>query len=316
VRAIAEAVSAGLSRAQKSLPPWLFYDEVGSALFEQITALPEYYPTRTERAIFVERGESLLRQAAGGHEMTVIELGAGTANKTQVLLAELHKLQPSSVYIPVDVSASALAKASLAIRAQFMGKPGALVVKPLLSSTEQIQSHLLKITGRMLVLFIGSSIGNYEHDEAIALLRSVREGLSPGDALLLGTDLRKDLRTLINAYDDGAGVTAAFNRNMLVRINRELAADFQPERFAHLAVWNEQHSRIEMHLKSIGAQRVHIGALDADVLFADGETIHTESSVKYDSAMVEQLLYAAGFSREVSYSDSLRWFAVHLARVA
>ena len=168
---------------------------------------------------------------------------------------------------------------------------------------------------RRLVLYIGSSIGNFEPLAAARLLEGVRAGLKPGDGLLLGVDLVKDERPLLAAYDDAAGVTAAFNRNMLVRLNRELEADFHPEAFAHLAVWNAKESRMEMHLVSHAAQRVRLAALDCDAAFEAGESIHTENSYKYTDAMIESILRDSGFTLEHTWCDRKKWFGVHLARV-
>ncbi len=305
-------VRAGLRTSPRSLPPWLFYDARGSELFTAITELPEYYPTRAERAIFATAGEALIDQAAGGRPLTIVELGAGTADKTRVLLAP-WAARGGGTYVPIDVSVDALTVAQDRLTAELPG----LRVVPRVGRNEEARTLLAELDGpgRRLVLFIGSSIGNYERDDAIRLLRTVRAGLTAGDALLLGTDLRKSIAVLLPAYDDARGVTAAFNRNLLVRLNRELGADFVPERFRHVALWNQDQSRIEMHLESEIDQRVRIPRANLDLWFVAGERIHTESSVKYDLAMVDELLTAAGFVRERTETDDEGRFAVHLARV-
>jgi dimethylhistidine N-methyltransferase len=309
---VARAVAWGLSRVHKELPPWLFYDREGSHLFEEITELPEYYPTRTERAIFETYADAIVREAAHGARFTMIELGAGTATKTRILLAAQVRAQGACEYIPVDVSPTALEIA----RREIAGVLPTVRVRPVVCTTEESPAEIRKVQGRKLVLFIGSSIGNYDEDAAVALLRGVRGALEQGDALLLGTDLRKDLATLLPAYDDARGVTAAFNRNVLVRINRELGANFDTSRFRHVARWNAIASRVEMHLESTVDQSVTIHALGMSVRFRAGETIHTESSVKYDLHMVDRVLGRAGFTRERTFEDERHWFAVHLARTA
>jgi uncharacterized SAM-dependent methyltransferase len=188
-------------------------------------------------------------------------------------------------------------------------------VRPLVGTSETSGGHLEAIRSRKLVLFIGSSIGNYDLDAAVALLSRVRASLSPGDGLLLGTDLRKDRATLLAAYDDAAGVTAEFNRNVLRRLNRELGADFDLSRFRHVARWNEATSSVEMHLECLSDHAVRIGALDRTWTFRQSETIHTESSMKYDAASVRSLLVRSGFSPCRTYEDDRQWFAVSLARV-
>ncbi len=308
---ISEAVREGLGGQTKSLPAWLLYDQAGSELFDQITRVPEYYPTRVERSIFTHYAPEMLRAAAGGQKLSLVELGAGTADKTRVLLAALVELQGRSLYVPVDVSVSALQAAEERIGAELPS----VTVRSLVCATEQVPDALRAIEGRKLVLFIGSSIGNYDEESAVALLSGVAAALSAGDMLLLGTDLRKDLSVLLPAYNDAAGVTAAFNRNVLVRLNAELKADFDVARFEHSARWNEAQSRIEMHLQSTCVQDACIGALEMTVHFDEGESIHTESSVKYDSAMIDRMLERSGFALERTFTDPLDWFGVHLARV-
>ncbi len=310
---IAEDVRAGLSAGAKSLPPYLFYDDEGSRLYELITALPEYYPSRTERAILERRAPDIVQRVLRGASSTlrVVELGAGTAEKTCVVLSAVVDRQGPCIYVPVDVSASALDEAVTRISAALP----TVDVRPLVGSHEDAFEAIGKLGPRRLVLFIGSSIGNFTDDEAIRLLAGVRRGLAPGGALLLGTDLRKSTNVLLPAYDDAAGITAAFNKNILARINRELGATFNLDRFEHVALWNDEASQIEMHLESTVDQDARIGALDLTVHFRAGERIHTESSIKYDLARVDALVERAGFWRECTYTDDAGLFAVHLARV-
>lgn len=310
--AVRATVIAGLSRTPRALPPWLFYDAAGSRLFEAITALPEYYLTRAEHEIFHDHGAALLAAAGLDGPATVVELGAGTATKTATLLATLAARGGDVRYIPVDVSGSALAEAS----AQLAATVPAVAVTPWVTTTAAALPRLAALPGPLAVLFIGSSIGNYDETEASALLAAVRAAVPRGAALVLGTDLRKPLAQLLPAYDDAQGVTAAFNRNLLVRINRELDADFDPARFRHVALWNAARSRVEMHLESVGRQQVRIAAADLELTLADGERIHTESSVKYDAAMVERLMTVAGFARVSTATDRAGRFAVHVARAA
>ncbi|MCE9574432.1 MAG: L-histidine N(alpha)-methyltransferase [Deltaproteobacteria bacterium] len=305
-----EVVRRGLTATPRALPPWLFYDARGSALFEDITRLPEYYLTRAEREIFATQGGAILDAAAPDPRTAIVELGAGTASKTRLLLGEQLRRHGAARYVPIDVSASALAIATAELAAELP----TLEVEPWASSTEAAMPRLAAMAGPKAVLFIGSSIGNYDHPEAIALLRGVRDAVAAGDTLVLGTDLRKDPAVMVPAYDDRRGVTAAFNLNLLARLNRELDADFDLARFRHVAVWNAARSRIEMHLESVVEQRVHVGALELVVEFAAGERLHTESSVKYDLGLVDEIVGAAGFGRIATFTDGGGRFAVHVAR--
>src|SRR5215472_269059 len=308
---MASAVSEGLLSRPKWLPSWLFYDAAGSQLFNQITELPEYYLTRTERAIFSQYSDEIIGLAAEGDALRIIELGAGSADKTRLLLNAAVDRQDTVIYEPVDVSSSALEEAQERIEREI---PGVIVTPRVEDYCNGLELDAAGMGERRLVLYIGSSIGNFEPEEAQRLLRNVRAALAPGDALLLGVDLAKDEATLLAAYDDAAGVTADFNMNLLVRLNRELGADFDLASFAHRAVWNPAHSRIEMHLVSRRRQRVKIAALDLKIDFAQGETIHTENSYKYRSGQPQELLRDAGFTPEASWMDDQRRFAVCLAR--
>jgi len=322
--AIAHEARTGLTATPKTLSPWLFYDEAGSTLFEQITQLPEYYPTRTERGIFAAHAGEILREAAsdrGPHpagKLTLIELGAGTATKTGILLAEAVRQQESIVYQPVDVSQSALNAARENILANI---PGVTVRCQVADYTrEALPLNRLPHT-RTLALYIGSSIGNFTPQDARDVLRNLHAQLLPGDTLLLGTDLcpgqHKTVSTLLAAYDDASGTTAAFNLNVLTRLNRDIGADFMPANFRHRACWNPTESRIEMHLESLTAQTVHIPANctgpSLTLHFATGETIHTENSYKFTPASIQTLLSSSSFSPLRTWYDPHCLFAVTLA---
>ncbi len=316
--ALALEARSGLLAPPRTLTPWLFYDERGSGLFEQITALPEYYLTRTERAIFNAHADDILETAAAGHPLTLLELGAGTASKTGILLGAAVRRQGSVLYQPVDVSRSALDEATLNIQASL---PGVTVRPQVANYTVEPLTLDRPDNARALALYIGSSIGNFSPEAAADLLSNLRSQLRLGDALLLGTDLapgpHKSTSTLLDAYDDAAGVTAAFNRNILTRLNRDLGANFNPSCFAHRARWNPEHSRIEMHLESLTRQQVRIPANSAgsamSLNFVLGETIHTENSYKFTSAAIARLLDRSGFVVTRTWHDPEALFAVTLA---
>ena len=303
------AARDGLSASPKRLPSWLFYDEAGSALFEQITELPEYYLTRTERAIFESYAGEILQ--AAGPSLTLVELGAGTATKTCILIEELLQRQTRAVFYPIDVSPSALRLAEGHLGEQFPQ----LRVNPIVADYTGGVEALNRISGRKLVLYIGSSIGNFELDESVRILRRIRRSMRAGDALLLGTDMAKSQKLLVPAYDDPQGVTAEFNKNLLARLNRELDADFDLDGFRHVASWNKHCSRMEMYLESVRLQSVFLAGIDMDVNFAAGERIHTENSYKYTPEMVGTILRESGYKLEQSWHDRQKWFGVHLARV-
>ncbi len=325
VEAVASEVRSGLTATPKLLSPWLFYDEEGSRLFEKITELPEYYLTRAERGLFTEHADQIIARASEptGTDpaplLTLIELGAGTATKTGILLSAAIRHQHTVVYQPVDVSESALAEATENIRANI---PGVTVRCQVADYTSQPLPLDRLPNTRTLALYIGSSIGNFSPNDALDVLRNLRAQLLPGDQLLLGTDLApgpsKSVSQLIAAYNDNEGVTAAFNKNILVRINRELGADFNSDAFEHQARWNASESRIEMHLVSAIEQTVHIPANSAGpaltLHFKRGESIHTENSYKFTMARVESLLSRAGFQLTQTWQHSQHLFAVNLAR--
>ena len=313
---VAEAVRKGLSSRPKRLPAWLFYDAAGSELFDQITELPEYYVTRTERGILASNAKNIVALAAANARLRITELGAGSADKTRLLLKAAVDRQGPVIYEPVDVSSSALDAARKRIIREI---PGVIVLPRVMDYTDGDGSrfHLDPAAAgeRRLVLYIGSSIGNFDPVEAARLLERVRAGLCPGDSLLLGVDLVKEESILLAAYNDAAGVTAAFNLNLLDRLNRELGADFNSDAFVHRAVWNRAESRIEMHLVSRILQRVRFARLHWEVNFAAGETIHTENSYKYRPGQAEELLTAAGFTPAATWTDPQHWFAICLGRI-
>ena len=308
---MAAAVTEGLASQPRWLPSWLFYDAAGSLLFDRITELPEYYLTRTERAILARHAAEIVTMAAGDNALQIVELGAGSCDKTRILLRAAVERQDTVLYEPLDVSATALEHAQRRIEGEI---PGVLVAPRVVDYVQDFTLESALPGNRRLVLYIGSSIGNFEPHEAAALLKNVRAALAPGDSILLGVDLVKDEGTLLDAYDDAAGVTAAFNRNILVRLNHEFGASFDLETFSHRARWNRACSRMEMHLESRIHQVVSIPTLDLKLNFTPGETIHTENSYKYRPGQAEALLRTAGFVPERTWNDERGWFAVCLAR--
>jgi L-histidine N-alpha-methyltransferase len=295
-------VRQGLTATPKTLPPKWFYDAHGSELFERITELPEYYPTRAEREILVDRSGEI---AAATGARTLIELGSGSSEKTRHLLDALDGLR---TYVPVDVSESALTQAGQALVAE---RPGLDVHALIADFTAALA--LPGTPGPRLVAFLGGTIGNLLPDERAAFLSSVRALLSPGDALLLGTDLVKDEEVLVRAYDDAAGVTAAFNKNVLSVVNRELGADFHPDAFDHVALWDAGHEWIEMRLRSRTAQTVKVPALDLAIDFAAGEELRTEVSAKFRKEGVRAELAASELELARWWTDAAGRFALSLS---
>jgi L-histidine N-alpha-methyltransferase len=310
-------VYRGLTARPRTLSPWLFYDQEGSQLFEQITELDEYYVTRTERGIFQANADAIIAAASAPtphgleRRLTVIELGAGTATKTGLLLQAAVRRQQTVTYCALDVSESALHEARHNLTTAI---PGVVFESRVADYTEGL-GDLPADGTRRLVLYIGSNLGNFEPAQGRELLRDIRKQLTPGDMLLLGVDLVKDIPTTVAAYDDARGITGAFNRNVLTRINRELGADFDLTKFRHKVRWNGEHARIEMHLESLMAQQVSIGSLDLSLTFRRGETIHTENSYKFTIEGVHNLLAQTGFSVVENWTDSQKWFGVFLVRV-
>ncbi|WP_217214287.1 L-histidine N(alpha)-methyltransferase [Streptomyces sp. AC550_RSS872] len=295
-------VLMGLTSTPKTLPPKWFYDAQGSELFEKITELPEYYPTRAEREILVGRAGEI---AAATGARTLVELGSGSSEKTRYVIDALTGLH---TYVPVDVSESALTQAGQAL----IGERPELDVHALIA--DFTGGLVLPDTpGPRLVAFLGGTLGNLLPAERAAFLASVRALLSPGDALLLGTDLVKEERVLVEAYDDAAGVTAAFNKNVLTVINRELGADFDPGAFEHVALWDTDNEWIEMRLRSRTAQTVKVPALDLAVHFAAGEEMRTEVSAKFRRDGVRAELSAAGLEPAHWWTDGGGRFALSLS---
>lgn len=294
----------GLSRSPKTLPPKWFYDARGSELFEEITRLPEYYPTRAEREILIDRAGEI---AAASGARTLVELGSGSSEKTRHLLDALTDLHS---YVPVDVSESALRGAAEALLTE---RPGLSVHALIADFTAGLS--LPETPGPRLVAFLGGTLGNLLPGERSVFLKSVRDLLAPGDTLLLGTDLVKDEGVLVAAYDDAAGVTAAFNRNVLSVVDRELGADFVPEDFAHVARWNPREEWIEMRLRARRSLTVKIPELDLVVPFEAGEELRTEVSAKFREDGVRGELAAAGLRLAHWWTDSEDRFALSLSTV-
>lgn len=306
---VAEAVRDGLSARPKRLPPKLFYDAQGSSLFEQITETREYYPTRTERSIFRQFVAEMAEQA--GNNLTLVELGAGSARKTRLLIEALLRRQLRLDFYPVDVSPTALREAFASLNGDYPN----LRVTPVVADYSHGLSSLQELSGKKLALFLGSTIGNFEPEEAREFLAELRRTLAPGDALLAGFDMVKEPATLHAAYNDSQGVTARFNKNLLERINRELGGRFDLEAFRHVAFWNPEASRIEMHLESLCEQTVWIQDLGRCFYFAHGERIHTENSYKFSPPGIASLLESSGLRLEKTWTDSRGWFSEVLARV-
>ncbi|MFE9664092.1 L-histidine N(alpha)-methyltransferase [Streptomyces sp. NPDC005955] len=297
-------VLSGLTSSPKTLPPKWFYDARGSELFDRITTLPEYYPTRAEREILLDRAPEI---AAATGARTLVELGSGSSDKTRHLLDALVDLR---AYVPVDVSGSALEQAGAALLAE---RPELSVHALIADFTGTFA--LPDAPGPRLIAFLGGTIGNLLPEERAAFLGAVRSLMAPGDALLLGTDLVKDEETLVAAYDDAAGVTAAFNKNVLTVINRELGGDFDPDDFAHVAVWDAEREWIEMRLRARTGVTVKIPAVGLAVDFAAGEELRTEVSAKFREDGVRAELAAAGLERTHWWTDRAGRFALSLSTV-
>jgi dimethylhistidine N-methyltransferase len=302
---LAEDVRKGLGAQPKRFLPKYFYDELGSQLFEAICLLPEYYLTRAENEIF-QRYAGEIAAAVDGN-ITLVEMGSGSASKTRVIIEALLKRQSSLLFMPVDISASAIESSSRILLQSY----------PRLT----IEAYGLAELGkkprqRTLALFLGSNISNFDLDEALRFLRALRSVLRTGDALLLGADLKKDPAILEAAYNDSLGVTSAFNLNVLARINRELGGSFDLRAFRHHAFYNEAMGRIEIYIESLVDQKVRIDKLDLEAEFAAGELIHTENSYKYDIAGIARLAGETGFECSRSWYDSQERFSSNLLLAA
>lgn len=310
--ALAKDVRAGLTANPKAMPPKYFYDELGSHLFEAICVLPEYYLTRAENEILHQHSDEIV--AAIASPARVVELGSGSAEKTRHLLEAMLRRQAQLHYLPIDISDASLERSSLELLHLYSNLRITAFAADYFTALQALQNA--EENERTIALFLGSNLGNFDADEALNFLRQVRKVLKAEDGLLLGVDLKKSPDTLVLAYDDALGVTAAFNRNLLVRINRELDADFAIEKFLHLPFYNEELGRVESHLVSTEKQSVRINALDLEIHFEQGETIHTENSYKFDLEQLARLAQASGFSLEKSWFDSQRRFSFNLFAVA
>lgn len=305
-KTLRQDVREGLTGTPKTLPPKWFYDERGSALFEEITKLEEYYPTRREREILTARAPEI---AAITGARTLLELGAGSGEKTRLLLGALDRTLRA--YVPVDVSGDFLEEAAAGIAADHPG----LTVRTVVADYEQ-HLHLLPAGERRLIAFLGGTIGNMPPADRVGFLGGLRATMDDGDFLLLGADLVKDPGRLVRAYDDAAGVTAEFNKNVLSVIDRELDADFDPDAFEHVAVWDGAEEWIEMRLRSTRDQDVRVGGLDLDVRFAAGEEMRTEISAKFRRERLASELEAAGMELAEFWTDEAGDFSLSLARPA
>ncbi|MFF0578070.1 L-histidine N(alpha)-methyltransferase [Streptosporangium saharense] len=304
-QALENDVRAGLSSNPKWLPPKWFYDETGSELFSQITRLPEYYPTRRELSILRRHSTDI---AADSGADTLVELGSGTSEKTVLLLDALASVGRLRAYTPVDVDAVTLRDAARRLAARYPGTE----VHAVCADFER-HLALLPKRGRRMVAFLGGTIGNLDPEARAVFLKELRDTLSPGDSFLLGADLVKDTGRLVAAYDDAAGVTAAFNRNVLHVINHRLEADFDPDAFEHVALYDERNDWIEMRLRASRAMTVRIAALDLSVSFEEGEETRTEISAKFRPEGLNGELVAAGFTPGQTYTDPTGDFTLVLA---
>ncbi|MEL6862454.1 MAG: L-histidine N(alpha)-methyltransferase [Pseudomonadota bacterium] len=291
----------GLKQSQKSLPCQYFYDEAGSQLFEQITELPEYYPTRTETAILRAHAKAIA--ATLGQDVLLVEYGAGASTKTRILLDALNTL---SGYVPIDVSEAFLMQTADQVRADYPDLP----VHPVIGDFMIRFGLPAGASGRPVGFFPGSTIGNLSDAEITEFMTSARDLLGDDSQFVIGVDLRKDPSILVPAYDDAAGVTASFNLNLLARINRELGGTFDLTQFAHRAIWNDTASRIEMHLESLADQTVQIGS--EGLTFREGERIHTENSRKFSIDTLVALFEQTGWTLRSEWLDDRRYFAVLL----
>ena len=304
-RSLRREALAGLTASQKQLPPTWLYDARGCELFDEITRLPEYYPTRAERAILQRRAGEIASVARAD---TLVELGAGTADKTRVLLDAMSAAGSLRRYVPFDVAESTLRETAAAVAGEHPG----LRVEGVVGD---FRRHLGTIPtgGRRMIAFLGGTIGNLEPPARAEMLSTLADGMEPGDTLLLGTDLVKDRGRLVRAYDDAAGVTAAFNKNVLTVLNRELRADFDVDRFDHVARFDEDHEWIEMRLRSRGPQIVQVQGLELTLRFADGEDLRTEISAKFRPEGVRAEVAAAGLELTEWWTDDAGDFALSLA---
>jgi L-histidine Nalpha-methyltransferase len=317
----AQDVRDGLTSQPKKLLPKYFYDELGSRLFEAICCLPEYHVTRDEEEIISQHideitGDIKIPEAGA---VRLIELGSGSAQKTRHIIESLLRRDTELNYVPVDISSSSLERSAKELLEAYQRLHIDAYAADYFAALEALQSSNsqgLPDKLRTVVLFLGSSIGNLDRDESIRLLKEARKAIRSGDALILGADLKKSCDILIPAYADSLGVTAAFNLNLLSRINHDLGGDFHLDKFEHRALYNEEQGRVEMHLFSRETQVVHISGIDLAVEFKQGESIHTENSYKYSVEDFRELALATGFQLERSWFDHSRRFSLNLFSAA
>lgn len=302
-----EDVRKGLSAHPKRFLPKYFYDELGSQLFEAICLLPEYYLTRAENEILQRYSDDIVASISG--QKTLVEMGSGSASKTRLIIEALLRRQSELLFMPVDISATALESSS---RILLQSYPRLTIEAYAADYFAGLAALGKKPRPRTLALFLGSNISNFDLDEALRFLRALRSVLQKGDALLLGADLKKDPAILEAAYNDALGVTSAFNLNVLARINRELGGTFDLRAFKHRAFYNQSEGRIEIYIESLADQHVRIEKLDLDIEFAAGELIHTENSYKYDKTGIAQLAVATGFELSHTWLDSQERFSSNL----
>lgn len=302
---LVDDVRAGLTQTPKTLPPRWFYDERGCELFEAITELPEYYQTRTEKEILERHAAEIVARTRSA---SIVELGAGSCTKSRVLITAAKGMGSLWTFVPFDISETTIRRAASELAEEF----SALTVYCVAGEFDQ---HLAQIPrfGTQLIVFLGSTIGNFDPRETERFLSEIRAMMQPGDHFLMGIDLVKDEAAMVAAYNDASGVTADFNLNLLTRLNRELAADFDVSGFEHVALWNAAQSRMEMHLRSLRDQTVSIPAAGLTVSFAAGELMRTETCTKYTRASVEAMLGGAGMDVTAWYQDPAGTFGLVLA---
>ena len=308
-------VLAGLSSPEKFLHFKYFYDELGSDLFDEICRQPEYYPTRTEAAILRQFAPKIAEQMQSD-EVSIVELGSGSGAKTRILIREMVARKNRVCYFPIDISPKSLRENSATLRSEFPEIDVVDIARDYVHGIREVNTIISGNEAGMpqtkLFLFLGSSIGNFEPRQVVSFLRTVKENMQPGDLFLAGFDLHKEKRILDAAYNDRNGVTARFNLNLLERINAELQGEFDPSKFAHIAYYNEQMRRIEMHLLSKEDQQVYVGALGRHFRFRKGESIHTENSYKFEPDQIRKIAHEGGFSVKEFFTDSDMWFGLAL----
>jgi dimethylhistidine N-methyltransferase len=308
-------ILAGLSGPGKFLHFKYFYDDLGSDLFDQICRQPEYYPTRTEAAI-LQKFAPRIAELMQSDEVSIVELGSGSGTKTKILIREMVSRKNRICYFPIDISQKSLTENSAMIRSEFPEIEVIDIARDYIHGISEVNTIISANEAGMppakLFLFLGSSIGNFEPRQVVSFLRTVQENMRPGDIFLVGFDLHKEKRILDAAYNDKNGITARFNLNLLERINAELQGQFDLSKFTHVAYYNEQMRRIEMHLLSKEDQQVYVGALGRHFRFGKGESIHTENSYKFEPDQIKEIANESGFSVKEFFTDSEKWFGLAL----